>query len=153
VGEGEDRAIYTSRVDATHLKQADLLKACPALFQEEIDKRLDIRICVVETCIHAVGLSRRVGMNQALDIRRDNMSDVVHGEISLPSQIKSHVLSLTRSYGLRFAAIDMAIDSDGNWVFFEVNPNGQWAWMDLLGVTNIAESFVRAFSAESPRCA
>ena len=39
----------------------------------------------------------------------------------------------------------MAIGTDGNWYFFEINPNGQWAWLDSDGGTNIAGSFIRAF--------
>jgi hypothetical protein len=34
--------------------------------------------------------------------------------------------------------------ADGEWQFLEINPNGQWAWMDLLGGTEIYELFIKA---------
>jgi len=34
-------------------------------------------------------------------------------------------------------------------IFFEVNPNGQWAWLDLSGGMNIAASFVKTFSKQN----
>jgi hypothetical protein len=70
------------------------------------------------------------------------MTDVAYSEIELPSEVALSVKRLMRRYGLRFAAIDMAIDLDGKWVFFEVNPNGQWAWLDLSAGLNIARSFI-----------
>ena len=41
-------------------------------------------------------------------------------------------LALTRSYGLAFGAIDLARVDDGLYTFFEINPNGQWAWIEQL---------------------
>ncbi|MYW03811.1 hypothetical protein GT354_37130 [Streptomyces sp. SID3343] len=31
--------------------------------------------------------------------------------------------------GLFFGAFDFAVRPDGEWVFFEVNPSGQWHWL------------------------
>jgi glutathione synthase/RimK-type ligase-like ATP-grasp enzyme len=77
----------------------------------------------------------------------NNMDDVAYRPIRLPIEIREHLKNLLRQYELRFAAIDMAVTTKGEWVFFEVNPNGQWAWLDLAGVTNIAASFIDRFSA------
>ena len=38
---------------------------------------------------------------------------------------------LMKQLGLIYAAIDMAIDSEGNHVFFEVNPGGQWLFIEI----------------------
>mgnify|MGYP000623536185 CR=1 FL=1 len=36
--------------------------------------------------------------------------------------------------GLEFGALDFVVDGDGNYLFLEVNPNGQWLWLeDFLG--------------------
>ena len=40
---------------------------------------------------------------------------------------------------LRFAALDFAVDRDERWWFLEVNPNGQWLWLELeLGLPLVA---------------
>ena len=137
--------IYTSLVEKKHLLEGYRLAGCPSLFQERIDKFLDVRICIVDDYFHAVGLRCRDGSKQILDIRRDNMSGVIHGEIEVPDSIREQAISLVRSYGLRFAAIDMVIDDRDDWVFLEINPNGQWAWLDLVGATRIVDSFIRVF--------
>jgi hypothetical protein len=142
-----DTLIYTNRVDEQHLGDLSDLSGCPTLFQEEIIKSSDIRITVVDGHIHAAELKASdLDGVQRCDIRRNNMSDVVHRAVGLPDAIERDIHKLTAHYGLRYAAIDMAVTTKGDWVFFEINPNGQWAWMDLAGATNIAESFVRSFT-------
>ena len=65
--------------------------------------------------------------------------------ITVPPKVSESILGLLRSYGLRFGAIDLAVDETGKWVFFELNPNGQWACLDLVGASDIAESFLASF--------
>jgi len=143
----QESLIYTTEVTADHLDELDDLTICPTLFQERIAKRSDVRITVVDQDVHAVELTA-VGVDggQRCDIRRNNMDDVTYRRIELPPAVSHNVRTLMRRYELRFGAIDMAICDDDHWVFFEINPNGQWAWLDLAGVTNIAESFVHSFS-------
>ena len=39
-------------------------------------------------------------------------------------------LSLLKTLNLRFGAIDFILDKKGNYIFLEINPNGQWAWIE-----------------------
>ena len=141
-----DSLVYTNRVRESDLEILDDLPASPTLFQEYIDKSLDVRITVVDGHVHAVTLTARErDGTQRCDIRRNNMEDVEYEEITLPTEIADKIQALMGRYGLRFAAIDMAVGTDGAWYFFEVNPIGQWAWLDLAAGTDIAGSFVKVF--------
>jgi hypothetical protein len=146
-GDAPDSLVYTNRVTSSDLSDLDELRVCPTLFQRFIQKECDVRITLIDEHVHAVGLTARdAGGGQRCDIRRNNMDDVIYRPISPPAEVRSRLLALTASYSLRFAAIDMAVTPGGEWVFFEVNPNGQWAWLDLLGATDIASSFVETFA-------
>lgn len=140
-----DSLIYTTAVLEEHLTDLTDLESCPTLFQQQIEKASDIRITVVDNDVHAVSIVGHDNGEQRCDIRRNNMVDVSYTLITLPAGVRLAVLELVKQYELRFAAIDMAVAKSGEWFFFEVNPNGQWAWLDLEGVTNIAASFVEAF--------
>lgn len=141
-----DSLVYTNKINALHLETLDDLPVSPTLFQQCIDKSQDVRIAVVDKHIHAVALTaREPDGSQRCDIRRNNMEDVEYQGIALPAEVAQRVKMLMDRYGLRFAAIDMAIGADGLWYFFEVNPNGQWAWLDLAGGMDIASSFVKVF--------
>ncbi len=144
-----DSLIFTNRVSHEDLHDLADLKVCPTLFQEFITKARDIRITVVDNACHAVELiAHDEDGRQRCDIRRNNMADVAYKEILIPETIRNQIFRLMECYSLRFAAIDMVESTDGVWYFLEVNPNGQWAWLDIEGITNIAGSFARAFSSD-----
>jgi hypothetical protein len=135
----DDTSIYTSRVEPSHLERRDLLRRCPTLFQGEIDKLFDVRVCYVDGRLRCVRMDREdTEGRQVLDIRRDNMVGVRYTAIEPPDDVAAALKNLLGHYRLRFAAVDFAVAADGAWVFFEINPNGQWAWLDLAGATDIA---------------
>jgi hypothetical protein len=116
--------------------------------QGVIEKTCDVRITVIGQDVHAVELTaKELDGSQRCDIRRNNMDDVTYRTISLPLDVMASIKCLMGQYHLRYAAIDMAIGTDGKWYFFEVNSNGQWAWLDLAGITRMAYSFVKEFGA------
>jgi len=48
------------------------------------------------------------------------MRDVQYELTEMPDDVRRSVIRYHKSYGLRFSAIDMAIDQDGNWILFEI---------------------------------
>ncbi len=139
----DDTLIYTQCINPSHDYLLDRITNCPVLFQARVPKSTDVRLIALDRHLLAVSLTARDcdGL-QRLDIRRDNMRDVNYATLSVPTQIANGVLQLMNSYSLRFAAIDFAIDDKGQWNFFEINPNGQWAWLDLVGASDIGSLFV-----------
>ncbi len=139
------RVVYTSEMRAADLDDLSLLESCPCFFQQRVDKALDVRVTVIDDALFPVGLRAfDHGASQRLDIRRNNMADVIHGAVSLPSETESSLRRLIRSYGLRYAAVDLAKDSEGCWWFFEVNPSGQWAWLEESGCMLFTPALSRA---------
>ncbi|MDP3072296.1 MAG: hypothetical protein Q8N18_18540 [Opitutaceae bacterium] len=141
---GRDTLIYTNRLREQDLARTAEIARCPTLFQERIAKEADIRITVVDGDLQAVELTATDSGEPRLDIRRNNMIDVVYHRTVLPRPIASSIHRILRSYGLRFAAIDMLRDFRGKYYFLEINPNGQWAWLDMTGATNTRDTLIRA---------
>jgi glutathione synthase/RimK-type ligase-like ATP-grasp enzyme len=137
----KDTVIYTSRVSVQDLEASGANLGAPTLFQKEVTDGADVRITLVDDDAVAVRLTRDDG---GVDIRRNNMAGVRYSTEGIPNRVQSALHSLVRSYGLRFAAIDMMV-TQGDWYFLEINPNGQWAWLDLLGGAEIYRSFLKAF--------
>ncbi|MEM8610774.1 MAG: MvdC/MvdD family ATP grasp protein [Cyanobacteria bacterium P01_H01_bin.105] len=148
----EDTLIFTSQVRLEQItNNKELLSLCPSLFQKKVEKRFDVRINIIDKEVIAVAIyASEQNKLQSIDIRRDNMVDVRYELICLPVAIKNKVLELCHSYELRFAAIDMAFTQESDWIFFEINPNGQWAWLDLEGVTDIANSLIQSMQLKFP---
>lgn len=146
----DDSVIFTSRITSIDLDQADTLARCPTLFQHVVDKSLDIRVTVVDRHLVAVSLRATDGGSQRLDIRRNNMADVTYTVVEVPPDVRRSLLNLLDTYGLRYAAVDFVVDQAGDWIFLEINPNGQWAWLDLVGASYIAPLFDHAFFEADP---
>lgn len=147
----DDTVIYTSHLTEDQLPLLEKLRPCPVLIQERIDKRLDVRATILDKQMSVVALEANDdrGM-QRLDIRRNNMKDVRYRSIEMPEMVKEAILALLRMYELRFAAVDFAV-ADDTWTFFEINPNGQWAWLDIEAGANVADMFADVLIAQQVR--
>lgn len=137
--DGEERSIYTSRLLAEHLEYVHEAHLSPAIYQELIPKRFDIRATVVGNQIFAAAIDSQRDPAAAIDWRHTVDPDLPHLPIDLPSKVQEGLLTLMATFGLTFGAIDLVQTIDGEFVFLEVNPNGQWLWIEdqlQLGITD-----------------
>lgn len=97
------------------------------LFQRCIDKSFDLRLTIVGRKIFSVEIHSQQGKGK-FDFRLDySVPMKVH---HLPEPIAQSCLELMRRLGLNFGAVDLCVDKQGNYHFFEINPAGQWLWME-----------------------
>jgi D-alanine-D-alanine ligase-like ATP-grasp enzyme len=47
---------------------------------------------------------------------------------------------------LTYGAIDLVLTPDGRYVFLEINPNGQWLWIDEMLSLGISHSIAEWLS-------
>lgn len=138
--------IYTSALRQEHLQDAQLLRKCPTLLQQRVEKGADVRVTIVDRLVTAISFTPQEA-HAPIDIRETDPHEISYSSVPLPVDICGRLLHLTEHLDLRFAAVDMIWTAENQWVFLEVNPNGQWAWMDLLGGSDIASTFVTAFQS------
>ena len=55
-----------------------------------------------------------------------------HEAILLPAEVSERCVALVQQLGLQYGAIDLILDEDDCYTFLEINPNGQWAWIENL---------------------
>ena len=71
---------------------------------------------------------------------------------SLPEQVEESILRLMDSFGINFASLDMILTPEGEFVFLELNPNGQWLWLEhelgLPLVANMAHLLTTHYSRD-----
>lgn len=70
--------------------------------------------------------------------------------VDTPVEVAGPVRSLLALLRLRFAAIDFAVDAQGRWWFLEVNPNGQWLWIEENTGLPIAAAIAAALRLTVP---
>lgn len=121
--------LYTSKVDLDKLKHAELIRRCPCVFQENIRKDVELRITVIGRRVFAAALRSQEVAAAHVDVRRATMT-VPHERFELPREIEKKVLGLMGAFGLQYGAIDMIVTPEGEHVFLELNPNGQFGWIE-----------------------
>lgn len=76
-----------------------------------------------------------------IDWRRDGIN-LPHTIYRLPDEVANKCLELTHQFKLNFGAIDMIVTPDNEYVFLEINPNGQWAWIEEMTGLPIAQAMI-----------
>ena len=110
------------------------IKLDPFTFQQYIEPKAEWRVSVVGDQVFTaeVGGNNTDGVDSKYRDWR-----VSHGDNSFwanaiqpPKKFEKQCVELVRQLGLEFGALDFIIDADGNPWFLEINPNGQWAFVE-----------------------
>ncbi len=125
--DGELRFIYATQVDSTALDEDDI-GLTAHLFQEWIPKKYDLRLTVVGDRFFAVAI--HANSDEAYADWRSDYSALNYEPIAVPDKIRYSVTALLEHLDLSFGAFDFTITPEGEWVFLEINPNGQWGWIE-----------------------
>jgi hypothetical protein len=119
--------LYTAEV-SPH-QYSDLgIAATAHLFQAKIKGVYDVRLTVVGDKLFAAEIHRESGSGE-LDWRK-NHRDLCYQPCDVPAEVAHGVRHLMCSLELTFGALDFAVDAAGSWWFYEINPNGQWLWIE-----------------------
>lgn len=130
--EGKEHLFFTSLLRQKTLESLDTLGPEPYLFQELIQKRYDVRVTVIGDEAFAARIESQQSNDGQIDWRRGEPGRLGHEVEELPGDVSRRCVDLVRRYGLHYGAIDLAVDLAGRYVFFELNPNGQWAWIEQV---------------------
>jgi glutathione synthase/RimK-type ligase-like ATP-grasp enzyme len=122
------RSIYTTLIREQDLARLDTVHLAPGIFQEYIPKRVELRVTVIGDEIFTAELHSQVHEETRYDWRHYEV-DIPIYEHQLPVEIGEKCMALTKAYGLNFSTSDLILTPDGRYVFLEMNPNGQFLWV------------------------
>ena len=129
-GPDGNRAIFTSALTPHDLEDLSGLALAPVTFQENVEKSSDIRVTVVGDAVFAAEILSQARESSKVDWRATDDPNLVHRPHELPATLADQCRRLATRLGLGFGAIDFALTPDGRYVFFEINPNGEWLWLE-----------------------
>lgn len=138
-----DKVIYTNVVTEKQIKDTEKIRICPSIFQECIKKSYELRITVVGTEIFPVKIYSQEDPDTSLDWRKKpklNDFEVKMEQTILPENIVKQIRDFMNILGLRFGCIDMIVNENNEYVFLEINPNGQWLFLQLRAEVQIAKA-------------
>jgi glutathione synthase/RimK-type ligase-like ATP-grasp enzyme len=109
------------------LDRLELVRVAPVIFQEYVDG-VDLRITVMGERVFAASIDAR-RTRYPYDMRMV-IGDAAVAPVELPPAIKQGLVNLVKKLGLRYGAIDMRRTDAGDYLFLEVNPAGQWLFVE-----------------------
>lgn len=143
VAEGHDQyMVFTQRVDLDDLDE-EAIRAAPAIYQPEVDKAFEVRATIVGDVVLGCQIDSTASERTSLDWRHYDFDVVAHRAIDVPETVSRPLLALCRSHGLRYGAADLIVSPDGSWTFLELNPNGQWGWIEEQAGIPVDEHLAR----------
>ena len=145
---GKEFSIFTSQVLAEHLDELEDVRLSPAIYQELVPKLFDVRVTVVGRRLFAAAIDSQSDPEAIIDWRRTGNPKLPHHRIDLPSSLSVALLRLMDDLNLAFGAIDMIQRENGEFVFLEVNPSGQWLWLDDMLQFGISDAVAAWLSGE-----
>ncbi len=115
--------IYTSKIEQQHLVNLEGVHVTAHLLQEHIPKKFEVRVVVIGRQIFAAEIH-----SPHLDFRQEYHT-ITYEVHQLPEDIQKKVLNLVRQFDLQFSSMDMLVTHEGEYVFLDLNPNGQFMWL------------------------
>jgi ATP-grasp ribosomal peptide maturase len=142
--EGVHKLVYANQLTADVID--DSVRGTAHLFQKWVPKAYEVRLTVVDHEFFGIRIDSDSEIAR-VDWRTDYPA-LRYSVIEVPELVRVSVWRLMRQLRLRFGALDFVLGPDGAWTFLEINPNGQWAWLQDATGLPIAAAIADALTRE-----
>jgi glutathione synthase/RimK-type ligase-like ATP-grasp enzyme len=123
---------------ADELAQLSEVRLQPVIFQEFVPAECDVRVTAIGERLFATAIRTSPGGYQ-FDYRME-LGSATMEPTQLPRDVYEKLRALMQRLGLVYGAIDLRRTSDGQHVFLEVNPAGEWLFVEQGGGQPITEA-------------
>jgi MvdD family ATP-grasp ribosomal peptide maturase len=129
--QGQEKVVFTNPVKPEDLENMDGLRFCPMTFQEKIPKALELRTIIVGKRVLTAAVDSQALEKAQTDWRRQGIALMNAWQpYNLPQDVEQKLLGLMANLGLNYGAIDIILTPDGQHIFLEVNPVGEFFWLE-----------------------
>ncbi|QNL48840.1 ATP-grasp ribosomal peptide maturase [Olivibacter sp. SDN3] len=116
----------TTKLAASDLENLEAMAYSPMIFQKHIVKAYELRIVYVD----GVFFTGKIPADgDKIDWRIVTGKPILWEQYKLPEFLGLRLTEMMNKLGLHFGAIDMIRKPNGQYVFLEVNPQGEWGML------------------------
>ncbi|WP_295927003.1 hypothetical protein [uncultured Xanthomonas sp.] len=149
--DGSRLMTYTNVITNAELNSIsdDELLSCPAIYQELIDKNLELRVVAVGGEVFSCSIKN--SNTECIDFRFYQTDEsLVYSSFETPPRLKEDILKLTHFFGLQMVSSDFCVDKDGNIFFLDLNPGGAFLFVEYWGGSRIVASVAALLGGGAP---
>ena len=130
--EGEHYVAYTRPIPQSEFASLkESISLCPTYLQETIAKDHELRVTIIGDELFCCRIDSQGVKGAEQDWRAVDTDKLPHTIVDLPDEVDAALRAYLKACGLRFGAFDLIVTPQGEYVFLELNPNGQWYWVEL----------------------
>lgn len=150
---GDQPFFPTTVLKEANLQQLASLRYCPMIFQQQVMKQYELRIAYVNGHFFTGKINTQHLQHGKTDWRATSHGEATWEDYELPLIIQAKIDALMKSAGLPFGVIDMIRSVSGEYVFLEINPQGEWGMLQrdlghLIG-EKIADTIIKKIKHET----
>jgi putative peptide maturation system protein len=108
------------------------LRWCPVTAQRYIDKAVELRITVVGDRVFPAAIGSPRASHSRVDWRRADHACTPFVPHELPDDVERLCIELVAALDLHYGCIDLVLTPDDRLVFLEIDPTGQYLWIEQL---------------------
>lgn len=135
---------YSNVVSGEELQDYELASA-PIIIQEFLNPKVDCRVTYIQGKLFPVKiLQNGEGLYGDWRLRKDELKYV---PFQLPPNVSMAICKLMQKLEIQFGGIDLAIVGE-KYFFIEVNPTGEWGWLEIKTGMQISQTIKKALCGE-----
>lgn len=132
--------LSTQEISKNDLRDNDLFIS-PSIFQEKVTASYELRVVVIGRTIFAfMVIPKR--KRKFLDIRAHGVENLEYTSVGISKDLSQKICKILDYFQLPFSSMDLLVDEFGKEYFIDLNPNGQWLWLEMATGTVMSDLFV-----------
>jgi glutathione synthase/RimK-type ligase-like ATP-grasp enzyme len=148
VRSGVPYSVFTQKVDLNQISD-EAVASSPAIYQRLVPRVADLRVTVVGKDVFSSSIVME-DCSDTVDWRSVSEKDLRYDVHESPSEVAHLCQRMMKSLGLEFGAFDFIITPSDEYVFLELNPSGQWAWIEHATGQPITRAIVATLIEKDP---
>jgi hypothetical protein len=144
-GKSDKNILYTTRI-----AEGELSPGFPWMRQQYVEAKMDVTVAFVRDRLFAFELDRSSFLARTVDWRElpVEATAAMWRPHALPPSVSELIFAFMRDLGLHYGRLDFLHDNE-RYVFLEVNPNGQWGWLDSDGKHGLLAKIIAEVSPQT----
>jgi hypothetical protein len=138
--------MFTNMITPAHLTCDDSTALCPAIYQEYVSGDRHVRVQCFGDAVYSVMIK-----SQDLDWRAN--IGVPLTPMELAEDVKTLLRNVLKLLGLKMGVVDLKLTPEGEPVWFEINPQGQFLFVEGLSGLDLTSAFTDFLYQEARKAA
>jgi glutathione synthase/RimK-type ligase-like ATP-grasp enzyme len=124
------RLTYTKPIYLGDLPSNEILRLTPGIYQKRIEKAFELRV----TCMGHSAFATKI-YSQAHESGKEDWRSAPAHEMKMepypfPPELAAKCFALMLKFGVVFGCFDFIVTPEGEYVFLEINEQGQFLWQE-----------------------